>query len=165
MVGLTNKYVEKLMKCISPLPENFKSVLPCDSFLQKIKQSKEILKKDDCYIINLSSSNHSGSHFVALFLTSKTSAEYFDSYALPFSIDKNLAEAFNIGGLEIQQFEKPIQSNKSQFCGIFCIAYLLSKQIGMSMEDFANLFVQEKLLQNDQIALEAVKIFIQHLNQ
>ena len=165
MAGLTNEYVENLMKCISPSPENFKYVLPCDYFLQEIKRNKAKLKKGYCYIINLSESNHSGSHFVAVFFTSKTTAEYFDSYAMPFSIDKNLVEAFDIGRLEIQQFGKRIQSQNSQFCGIFCVAYLLSKQIGMSKEAFADLFVQKNLPKNDKIALEIVKIFVRNLSQ
>ena len=163
MAGLTNKYVENLIKCISPLPTKFKYVLPCDFFVEEMKKKKGKLKKGDCYIINQSASNHSGSHFVAVFITSKTTAEYFDSYAIPFSIDKNLVEAFDIGKLEIQQFEKTIQSPKSQFCGIFCIAYLLSKQIDMKTEVFADLFAKENLLKNDKIALEIVKTFIQNL--
>ena len=161
MAGLTNEYVQNLMKCVSPFPENFISVLPCDFFLQEINRSKEKLKKGTCYIINLSASNHTGSHFVAVFFTSKTTAEYFDSYATSFSIDKNLVEAFDTGGLKIQQFTKRIQSQNSQFCGIFCAAFLLSKQIGMSMEVFASLFAGKNLPQNDKIALEIVKKFIQ----
>ena len=144
----------------APLGEDI-SFLGFSLHLGYCKKGK--LKKGDCYIINQSASNHSGSHFVAVFITSKTTAEYFDSYAIPFSIDKNLVEAFDIGKLDIQQFEKTIQSPKSQFCGIFCIAYLLSKQIDMKTEVFANLFAKENLLKNDKIALEIVKTFIQNL--
>ena len=120
MGGLTNVYVENLMTCISPKPEKFKSVLPCDLFLEEMRTNREDLKQGDCYIINLSASHHRGSHFVALFLTSKKTAEYFDSYALPSTIDKNLNKAFSIASLEIQEFRKTIQDHSSQFCGIFC---------------------------------------------
>ena len=120
MGGLTNGYVENLMTCISPKPEKFKSVWPCDLFLEEMRTNREDLKRGDCYIINLSASHHRGSHFVALFLTSKKTAEYFDSYALPSTIDKNLNKAFSIASLEIQDFRKTIQDHSSQFCGIFC---------------------------------------------
>ena len=123
MGGLSNGYVENLMKCISPIPEKFKSVWPCDLFLEEMKKNKEELKRGDCYIINLSASHHKGSHFVAVFLTSKKSAEYFDSYALPSSIDQNLREAFKVASLEIREFRKPIQAQSSQFCGLFCSEY------------------------------------------
>ena len=120
MGGLTNGYVENLMTCISPKPEKFKSVWPCDLFLEEMRTNREDLKRGDCYIINLSASHHRGSHFVALFFTSKKTAEYFDSYALPSTIDKNLNKAFSIASLEIQEFRKTIQDHSSQFCGIFC---------------------------------------------
>ena len=120
MGGLTNGYVENLMTCISPKPEKFKSVWPCDLFLEEMRTNREDLKQGDCYIINLSASHHRGSHFVALFLTSKKTAEYFDSYVLPSTIDKNLNKAFSIASLEIQEFRKTIQDHSSQFCGIFC---------------------------------------------
>ena len=120
MGGLTNGYVENLMTCISPKPEKFKSVWPCDLFLEEMRTNREDLKRGDCYIINLSASHHRGSHFVAVFLSSKKTAEYFDSYALPSTIDKNLNKAFSIAALEIQEFRKTIQDHSSQFCGIFC---------------------------------------------
>jgi len=161
MAGLTNIYVNNLMENISPSPENFKGVLPCDFFLQKMKMKKESMKKGDCFIINLSASSHSGSHFVALFLTSKNSAEYFDSYGLPSSIDQNLVEAFKMAKLEIQEFKRTIQSNNSKFCGIFCVSYLLARQIDISMEKFASLFDHEHLDRNNQIAVEFIKIFVQ----
>ena len=120
MGGLTNGYVENLMTYISPKPDKFKSVWPCDLFLEEMRTNRDDLKQGDCYIINMSASNHRGSHFVAVFLTSKKTAEYFDSYALPSTIDKNLNKAFSIAALEIQEFRKTIQDQSSQFCGIFC---------------------------------------------
>ena len=120
MGGLTNGYVENLMTYISPKPEKFKSVWPCDLFLEEVRTNREDFKQGDCYIINLSASHHRGSHFVAIHFTSRKTAEYFDSYALPSTIDKNLNEAFRVAALEIQEFKKAIQGNSSQFCGIFC---------------------------------------------
>ena len=120
MGGLTNGYVENLMTYISSKPDKFKSVWPCDLFLEEMRTNREDLKQGDCYIINLSASHHRGSHFVAVYFTSKRTAEYFDSYALPSTIDKNLNEAFRVAALEIHEFSKTIQDNSSQFCGIFC---------------------------------------------
>ena len=117
--GLSNAYVHKLMKAISNKPEDFKGVYPCDIFLEKIRRSYENIKPGHCFIINLSSSNHEGSHFVCLIVNSNNIADYFDSYGLQ-SIDINIKKALDISGIMAKPFEKQIQHLTSQFCGIFC---------------------------------------------
>ena len=66
MPGFTNDYIEELMYKISTEPNHFKGVFPCDIFLDKVNKKKLLLKEKSCFIINLSSSNHSRSHFVCL---------------------------------------------------------------------------------------------------
>ena len=41
------------------------------------------------------------------------------------------------------------------------VAYLLWRQVGLPVKAFENCFKEEKLRQNDQIALEIVKTFIE----
>ena len=81
MPGLTNLFVEKTMQEISNHPEKFKGVMACDVFLSYMKNSTKLSPKD-CFIINLSSSDHRGSHFICIFLDTSTSAEYFDSFGI-----------------------------------------------------------------------------------
>ena len=78
MSSLTSKYLLNLMNICSFDPKTFKGVFSCDNFYQKFKASD--LVPGDQYIINLSSSNHSGSHWVAIKINSHQEAEYFDSY-------------------------------------------------------------------------------------
>ena len=99
-------------------PEKFKGTMACDLFYKAMKINKSITP-GDCYIVNLSSSNHSGSHFVAVFFVGNNKAEYFDPYG-SVSYDKYLNMAFSCIDMRITHFEKPIQANKSQFCGFFC---------------------------------------------
>ena len=120
MGGLSNDYVEKLMYAISINPESFKGVKPCDHFLEYIKKNFHQLKSGDCFIINLSSSNHGGSHFVCLIINSKHNAEYFDSYGLHYSLDSYINKAIRVVNLKTTIFEKPIQDLSSQFCGLYC---------------------------------------------
>ena len=124
MGGLTNGYVEQLMYRTSYFPLNFKGVWPCDLFLELIKNNKGNVKQGECFIINLSSSNHRGSHFICIYAASNNKVEYFDSYGLP-SIDNNINKAFSIINLEVSTFRKQVQDNSSQFCGLFCSEYLL----------------------------------------
>ena len=43
MPGFTNDYIEKLMYKISTKPNDFKGVLPCDIFLNKVKKKNLLL--------------------------------------------------------------------------------------------------------------------------
>ena len=161
MAGLTNGYIQQLMWNISPQPLKFKGTYPCDVFLASVKENKGNFQKGDCYIVNLSSSNHQGSHFVCLYLTSKNKVEYFDPMGLSMHIDSNISQAINISGLGTSELAKKIQDDASQFCGLFCVSYLLCQQVGMSVDDFGKLFVKENLIRNNRIVLEVVKIFIE----
>ena len=127
MGGLTNGYVQWIMRRASFKPRAFKGVLPCDLFLEYIKANKNNIKPGDCFILNLSSSNSKGTHFVCFFVLDSRTGEYFDSYGLP-SFDSNLNRAFKLTKLDISPFEMRLQSDTSQFCGLFCIAYLLFRQ-------------------------------------
>lgn len=118
MGGLTNHYVESLMSTCAYRPEKFKGTMACDLFYEVMKTNKSVAP-GDCYIVNLSSSNHSGSHFVAVFFVRKNKAEYFDPYGSA-SYDKYLNMAFSCVNMRITHFENNIQANKSQFCGFFC---------------------------------------------
>ena len=117
MPGFTNDYIEELMYKISTEPNHFKGVLPCDIFLDKVNKKKLLLKEKSCFIINLSSSNHSGSHFVCLLVMPGKVIEYFDSFGLP-SFDPNINKALTSFKVEI--FTKTIQDISSQFCGLYC---------------------------------------------
>ena len=119
MGGLSNAYVEELLYTVINDPNKFKGVLACDLFLEFIKKNHHLFKAGDCFVINMSSTNHSGSHFVCLMINSKCKAEYFDSYGLP-SIDTNINTALNIANLKTSTFQQQIQNLTSQFCGIYC---------------------------------------------
>ena len=117
MPGFTNDYIEKLMYKISTKPNDFKGVLPCDIFLNKVKKKKLLLKEKSCFIINLSSSNHSGSHFVCLLITPGKVVEYFDSFGTP-PFDSNINKA--LASFKVEVSRKTIQDITSQFCGLYC---------------------------------------------
>ena len=117
MPGFTNDYIEKLMYKISTKPNDFKGVFPCDIFLNKVKKKKLLLKEKSCFIINLSSSNHSGSHFVCLLITPGKVVEYFDSFGTP-PFDSNINKA--LASFKVEVLRKTIQDITSQFCGLYC---------------------------------------------
>ena len=157
MVGLSNSYLWNLMKICSFDPKTFKGVFSCDNFYQKFKATHPT--PGDQYIINLSSSNHSGSHWVAILINSHQEADYFDSYGLDCYDDfirKGLAEQ----SIDFSSFNKTIQDPSSQFCGLYCAAYLLCKELNISNHTFASFFHDTELLKNDIICVEIIKDII-----
>ena len=117
MPGFSNRYIQDLMHETSTEPGDFKGVYPCDIFREKVINKKLLLKEKNCFIINLSSSNHGGSHFVCLLVMPGKVIEYFDSFGLP-SFDPNINKALTSFKVEI--FTKTIQDISSQFCGLYC---------------------------------------------
>jgi len=113
--GLTNEYVEKLGRKL--LGKKFKGVYPCDS--------KPLMKKYKYIVFNESKHNEVGTHFVAFGMKKKL-IFYFDSLGKSLS---NIYLKKFVKSLKkkcICVLNYPIQSDESLFCGLFCIAFLLS---------------------------------------
>ena len=108
MSGLSTSYLWNLMKICSFNPKTFKGVFSCDNFHQKIKERYSNFSPGDRYIINLSSSNHSGSHWVAIQVNSPQKAEYFDPYGLE-CFDNFIKRTFEEQNITISTFKKTIQ--------------------------------------------------------
>ena len=82
MEGLSSKYINSLMKICTLDYKNFIGVLSCDVFLNMTKNGKINLSPGQGIILNLSSSNHPGSHWVAVFVNTNGVGEFFDSFGL-----------------------------------------------------------------------------------
>ena len=159
MSGLSTYYLQNLMKICSFNPNTFKGVFSCDNFYLKVKERDINLSSGDRYIINLSSSNHSGSHWVAIQVNSPQKAEYFDPYGLE-CFDNFIKRTFEEQNITISTFKKTIQDPSSQYCGLYCVAYLLCRELDISKCTFASFFDDNELLINDIICVEIIKDII-----
>ena len=141
-MGLRNDYLEETSKFL--LKHRFLGVFPYDLFPINVKMSK----KPVSFIINLDKSSDPGSHFVCIYID-KEKLEYMDSYGMePFlpriknfvrTQAKKKKYIFN---------EKMIQKLDSRFCGYYCLGFLLSKDLKMSMKKFISNFPD--VLHNDK---------------
>ena len=145
-MGLRSDYLQDLTEAHV---KNFKNVLPCDYF----KNAK--LKSNESYICNLSDSNSKGSHYVAIRIR-KDEVIYFDSYGLHCWNKDILEKISQIGFAQITYCTKCVQSLFSNFCGFFCLAFLLYTE-KHSVEDFFNLFDMNNLEKNDNICINIIK--------
>lgn len=141
MTGLTNGYVEDLGKKICG--KYFLGTFPCDILPNVYKKYNYSL------VINLSKHDTLGSHFVCIF-ADKNNLLYFDplgnkcmnKYILKF-IHRNKK------GRKLKLKFKKIQSDKSIYCGFFCLAFLLSKKLNISNKNFFSMFDNKNYETND----------------
>lgn len=144
-LGLTNRFVEKVGKKI--LGTKFKGVYPADSH-PNMKFNKYI-------IFNQSNHDEIGTHFVCFGIV-KNRLIYFDS--LGFKLNNNKLIKFRKTklrkNLKFVDMRVKIQSKVSNFCGIFCLAFLLS--LKRKDNKFFNQFDFNNLKNNDEIALNYI---------
>ena len=154
MSGLSNLL---LIDYISPRCKNFIGVFSVDNL-----PSNHCLVLPCCLITNLSKSNEKGTHFVAIYISSKNQLFYFDSFGfLPPIWNKPLLQ-FLKPWLKKNQFQtvldRPIQNFNSLFCGWYCAAFCLI--IGnklMSIKHFIQIFEKKLLQKNDLIVTDIIK--------
>jgi len=115
--GLTNKYVEKICKKL--FGRSFLGVFPCD-----IQPNVE--KKKFSLIFNTGDSETPGEHFIAIYCQNDK-LFYFDSYGKKPTDENVIAFIKNIKKKKFIYWKKKIQHNQSNYCGFFCIAFLLHK--------------------------------------
>lgn len=154
--GLSNEYVENLARLLSD--GSFIGCFPID-LLPNINNSNHQIS----LIINLDPSYKSGSHFVSIF-KSKEIFTYFDSFGseppkeiIDFIIHFNLPYISN---------KQKIQSDNSQFCGFFCLGFILAQELGITVQEFTNLFytkdkkLGDLLRLNDNLIIHFIKSYI-----
>lgn len=97
-----------------------------------------------CFIANTDTSSEPGEHWVAYFVQSPDHIEFFDSFAfLPitygFALHSNKHNSLQI------------QSDKSDFCGHFCLYFLYHRALGKPLDFLIRDFSPYNLGQNDQM--------------
>lgn len=148
MNGLTNSELEKFCKKL--LGKTFLGVFPCDSYPKNITKYKSNIS----FIFNLSPHYQSGSHFIAV-LKKKNKFIYFDSFGKPCK-NKLILNFLHNFTTEMTYSNKQIQSKKSLFCGLFCLAFLkICHKNSKTLSYFLNKF-SFPLYKNDKLCLNVI---------
>jgi hypothetical protein len=111
----------------------FVGVFPCD------KLSRLHIDKFLCaMVVNTDPSGQPGEHWVAFFVSSSSSIEYFDSFGMP-PVNCDLFRFFQ--SFSITSFnDVRLQAIDSTVCGHYCIAFLARRVRGQSMSDIVSKF-------------------------
>ena len=140
--GLSNGYLEHVGRKI--FPSSFIGVYPADVF-PKTK------RKNFSFIFNTGSSDTIGEHFVSVFVSPKKII-YFDSFGK--KPRKKYIRTYLLSlNLPISYYTKVIQHDESNFCGFYCLAFLLHKYKKISKKSFNALFSKTDLKKNDTIVI------------
>ena len=117
----------------------FNGVYPRDNLHDKIK--------DGVYVINLDEYSDIGTHWVALYVNSKTMT-YFDSFWVEH-IPKEVKKFINNKNIIANIFR--LQAYDSVMCGCFRIGFIDFMLKGNNLTDFINLFSPNNFEKNDDI--------------
>ena len=105
--------------------------------------------KYGAYAINLDEYSDIGTHWIALYVNTKT-VTYFDSFGVGH-IPKGIKKLIDNKNIITNIFR--IQAYNSVKCGYFCIGFIDFTFKDNSLTDFANLFSPNNLKKNDNIIL------------
>ena len=107
------------------------------------------LIKDGTYVINLDEYSDIGTHWIALYVNTKT-VTYFDTFGVE-SIPKEIKKFINNKNIITNIFR--IQAHDSVMCGYFCLAFIDFMLKGNNLTDFTNHFSANNFEKNDDIIL------------
>lgn len=83
------------------------------------------------FVLNLDKAEDDGSHWVALYVNSADSADYFDSFGLtPSGTIAKYLNSFK----HIRRNNNLIQQIDSRCCGHYCIFFIYSHSLGISFD-------------------------------
>lgn len=130
----------QLIKLFDKYPHGgiFKGVYPCDKLPKKISLPAAL-------IVNLSKSNHQGSHWISIYIDSRRQAEYFDS--LGFAIKNWYIKDFLTKNCKKISYNKQqLQHISSNYCGLYAFNFIIYKLQGGSIADFCKKFSKNTII-------------------
>jgi hypothetical protein len=131
----------------------FKKVIAIDQLPQccnKIKTSAYVINTDEHY--------KQGQHWVAIFYTKKRTCEFFDSFGMGpefYGLDKFISKTSNsciTNNIALQSFI-------SEYCGYYCILFILLRSRNISFNKFLNYFGVDSI-ENDLKIKNLINTFI-----
>jgi hypothetical protein len=142
---MNSRQLETILKNVRVTQRKFIGVYPSDRI-------PLVKRYPHCLIINTAKEGTRGEHWIACYVTSKRSIEYFDSFGeLPNPDLSTYLDNFH----SVQISRKIIQFPTADTCGHFCIYFLVSRCSGIPYCD-----VMDTLYKTRAIADWLVRAFV-----
>lgn len=150
-MALTNIDISNL---IDPFQRQniFKGVFPCDALPKRFSLPA-------AFVVNLSTHDSKGSHWIAIYIERSRAAEYFDSFGLP-PTQKHIQYFLQVNSKCVKYNKKQIQHIVSNKCGKYVIVFVLCKMYGKDVNEIFEKF-SLNLIVNDIIIENLLNYFIQ----
>ena len=104
-----------------------------------------------CFVLNTQPRSSRGEHCLAIFFENNQKSHFFDSYGLSpkyYGLDNYLKEhSKNI------EFNKTRLQGLSNYCGLYCILFLLLKSRNQMKQFYSNFYLKDFYL-NDKLILK-----------
>lgn len=101
------------------------------------------------FIVNLSPSNHQGSHWIAIFINESGATTYFCSYGMKPEV-RSIQHFLRLHSKTIQYNDRQLQAMQSTYCGEYAAMFLLNSFSGVRLSDFLKKFSMNLIL-NDML--------------
>ncbi len=106
------------------------------------------------FIINTADFPYSG-HWIGLILSGNV-CTYFDSLGLESLIDERIVNFICKRATILKYNISVIQSPLSEYCGFFCIGFILSFMCGENLGKYLDRFSDNDLIKNDSIVIRVI---------
>lgn len=116
----------------------FQGVFPCDKLPKKVTLPCAL-------IINLSKSNHSGSHWTCLYINKKGYGEFMDSLGFPVR-NCYIEDFIRKHCKRISYNKKQLQNLTSNYCGLYAINFAIYKMQEGTLHNFCEKFSMNCLI-------------------
>lgn len=119
------------------------------------------IEKFPCGIIANTDPNFKpGQHWIAFYLTTPNSGEFFDSYGNPPSFYSRNFETFLQHTVSEWTFNSHVlQSTFTNVCGEYCIFYLMHRSRGVSMNNIVKVFSNNRQLNDESVYKFVARFF------
>jgi hypothetical protein len=133
-------------------------VLPCDMLPRE-----KIKKLPAGFVVNLSPSNHPGTHWIAIAIDKDQNGTYFCSYGMDCEVDE-IQKFLIIQCKTVNYNKRQIQQMKSRFCGEHCAVFLFYHLWHhISLHDYIELFCINPTI-NDYLIRKRFERLLNHRN-
>ena len=144
---VSNIYLNKICSNL----KNYQGTFSCN----QIKNLK-INLTNNTYIVNLSKSTEKGSHLIAIQVNNKDKIiRYFDSFGLPCTNQDILLFLSRVNKKYFYN-NKQIQHFKSEYCGMYCLAFVMYHDNSSNFNKFLKMFQSDNLFKNDKIVIRYI---------
>ena len=110
--------------------------------------------KDGEYVINLDEYSDIGTHWIALYVNTKT-VTYFNNFGVEHIL-KEIKKFINNKNIIANIYR--VQNDDSIMCGYFCIGFINYMFMGKKLTDYTNIFSPNNFKKNDNIILSYFKL-------